>query len=78
MLSIVEWGIGMGLLEFLSKAADREHCIHTSAYPRESAHKFDYHNFTGRECHHPLSLPLILGNNFYVQYGVKIFNYTVL
>jgi hypothetical protein len=41
MLSIVEWGIGMDLLEFLSKATDNEHCIHTSAYPNKSAQNLD-------------------------------------
>ena len=28
----------MGLLEFLSKATDNEHCTHTSAYPNRAVY----------------------------------------
>ena len=35
---MVEWGIGIDRREFRSKATEREHVIHTSAYPNESVH----------------------------------------
>ena len=39
MVSMVEWGIGIDRREFRSKATERGHVIHTSAYPNESVHK---------------------------------------